>query len=88
MAKETDPANRQLAKLSDYKKVFGTVQGKRVLWDLMKLHGMLQSSKPDNPNQMMFNEGGRNVIIGILQKVESDIPKLRELITKGDDYEY
>jgi hypothetical protein len=67
-----------LATVSDYQKVFNSVEGRRVLRHLMKVHGFMQTSYNDNPYATAFNEGARNVIIQVMNKVRLDLNKLEE----------
>lgn len=73
-----------LARAIDYKNCFGSEAGKRVLLDLMKNHHVKSSTfHPTNVNETVFMEGERNVVLRILNKLDIDIQKLENFITKG-----
>ena len=80
----TDPvkkqAKKQLAKLTDYKQVFSTPEGQRVLLDLMDASYMLTSSFEKNPYQAAFNEGHRNLVLRILTKSKTDLRSFEKMI--------
>lgn len=70
----------------DYKIVFGSPEGKRVLWDLMKKSGFLDKSYVANdPHATSFNEGARNLVLHIVHRLRINIKKLEEQITKEDE---
>lgn len=72
---------RQEAKIQDYKKLFGSDRGKRVLHDMMLANYVLNPtwSASTTPHEMAMREGARSVIIKILTIMEVDPTKLREL---------
>jgi len=87
MEKKTK-AKRSLASMHQYQKVFGTHEGKKVLWDLMKSGGILQSSRvPGDPYGTAFNEGARSIVLGILNKVKTNPEKLEKILESGGDYD-
>lgn len=74
---------RGLASIKNYQIVFGSEAGQKVLWDLMKYSGMLQSPIELNPNEVLFKEGKQDMVRHILNKTKVDIKKLEDKITKG-----
>lgn len=65
--------------LQDYKDVFGTPKGKRVLYDILGYSNFMEPTTRDsggNIHLMDRNEGRREVGLYILHKVQLDIPKL------------
>lgn len=84
--KSKSAQGRQIAKLIDYKTVFGSAQGKRVLYDMMKAAHMLETSfvKKDS-HEMAFREGERNNVIRILAILKMDPEKLRQMIQEGEE---
>lgn len=61
--------------ISDVRKVLGTVEGRRIYWDLLKETGVFRNSFSANANQTAFNEGRRDVGLAILadvNKADSD----------------
>ena len=77
--------DRRLATVSDYQRVFNSVEGRRVLRHLMKVHGFMQTSYNENPYATAFNEGGRNVVIQIMNKVRIDLNKLEKEIKEQQE---
>lgn len=78
-ARDERRATRVANRIKAYKKVFGTVTGKKVLGDMMKAHGMLHSH-PANAQQMALKEGERLVILRILQILDTNPAQLLERI--------
>lgn len=77
---------RSKQKILDYKAVFGTEQGKRVLHDLLVYSNFLQPTLTSNndPIEMAFNEGKRNVILRVLSFGRMDIRDIDKLIEEGE----
>lgn len=63
---------KRLSLIQDYKRVFSSEQGKRVLHDLMNEHGFLKSSFTKDAHEMAFKEGGRNAVLRIMSVCEMD----------------
>lgn len=85
MAKKS--AHKQVAKVIDYKVTFSTEEGKRVLFDLMKSCGMDTSSFDENPLNMAYREGQRNVVLHIMNKLKIDVEKLTKFIEEHEEEE-
>lgn len=85
MAKKT--AYRQVDRVIDYKEIFGSVAGKKVLYDMMKAGNMLQSSFDKDPHEMAFNEGQRNMVLRILTLLKTDPMELRKFIQEREEQE-
>ena len=80
-----DRVKRSLANVQDYQKTFSTVHGKKVLQDLMMRSGMRSCNfVPSDPYSTAFNEGNRQIVLYVLQKLNIDIKKLEEMLTKED----
>jgi len=90
MAKKlNNPSERVLARASDYKNVFGSGQGKRVLLDLMKEHHIMSptiSAKVDS-HDLAFNEGARNVVLRILKIMKTDLSQIEKLMEDAENVE-
>lgn len=88
MAKKLEKRqSRAVARAVDYKNVFGSGQGKRVLLDLMKEHSMLSPTirvKID-PIELAFNEGARNVCLRILKLMKVDVAQLEKLMEDAEN---
>ncbi len=81
-------AKASLATLSDYKTVFKSEEGRRVLWDLMKQASMISTSYVQgDPHSTSFNEGTRSVCLHILKKISTDVEKLEQRISEGEQHD-
>jgi len=85
-SEQKDLIKRQQAKLQDYKRVFSTEQGKRVLHDMMLTNYVLNPtwSPGASDKDIYMREGARSVVLKILTILEIDPNKLREL-ARGED---
>lgn len=72
-------AEKQYAKLIDYKVTFGSQQGRRVLLDLMNAHHMNEAFRGDSA-ELQFREGERFVILRIIKMLKMDVSRLKEAI--------
>ena len=85
MAEKSKVAKKSLATIRDYKTVFNSVEGKRVLWDLMKIAGMTQTNfVQGDPYGTAYNEGIRQCVLSILNKLKLDTEKLEKEIAQGE----
>ena len=60
-----------------YKRLFSTEDGKAVLADLQSTHRMLSTSYAESINEVVYNEGERNVILRIMHIINTDLEALR-----------
>ncbi len=74
---------KQLAKLVDYHATFNSPSGKRVLFDLMRLHGVFTAAH-GTADFVNFNEGQRLVVLNIMKKLKMDPAKLRAAYEEGE----
>ena len=75
--------------IMDYQKLFNTVHGKRVLYDLMNHHQVLSSSYSKEASETAFKEGERNVILRIMSLLEMDPREMRKQLKKAkEDHGY
>lgn len=76
--------NRKLSQ--DYKEVFGSEAGKRVLKDLLTVckHNS-PTFVPGQADVTAFNEGMRRVALRIVNFVEMDHAKIMEIINKREE---
>lgn len=72
--------------LMDYKEVFGTEAGKRVLHDIERLTTFGRSSvspgKPIDVNKLIYDEGQRSMFLYIVKKINST-PKEERKVDNG-----
>lgn len=80
-------AKRAVARVIDYKRTFASEQGKRVLYDMIANHHVMNSTyvKGDAVD-MAFREGQRQVILRILATMKVDTTKIQQLIEESDNY--
>lgn len=79
MAKEDARVKRRIARLHDYQTVFESVEGRRVLADLMDASGFLQINYvPSDPTGTAFNEGKRAIVVEILKNLKVNVRKLEQ----------
>ena len=77
----TEELRQKFVKSSDYKTVFGTDEGQRVLFDLMKNGCFLRPTHvPNDEVASHKNEGMRELFLYILYQVELEPEKIMELI--------
>jgi len=60
----------------DYKDVFSTEAGQRVLMDLVREGSFLQNTFKGDVNGMLLKEGKRNMVLYILSIIKTDLSKL------------
>lgn len=72
-----------MARVADYKAVFGSKVGEKVLHDMMQVHGMLSSTFDPNPYEMARKEGERNCILRILTILRVDMKELERKIKEA-----
>lgn len=71
-------------KIIDYKRVFNTEAGRRVLYDMMDRHFFLRPSFHNSDvNELVYAEGQRGVVLRILTLLEMSPEDVREEIAKG-----
>lgn len=71
--------------LSAYKNIFTSLDGEKVLKDLMENHWILKSSYSGNTNDMILREGEKNVVLRILHILDIDINALYERIDRDSE---
>jgi hypothetical protein len=67
-----------------YQDVFGSENGKRVLFDLMKSTHFFDTTMDPNPHELAYNEGARSVVLRILKTINTD-PSQLEMMIKMDN---
>lgn len=76
--------NAIVARIQDYKQVFGSLAGQRVLNDLIDTAGILKIQPSNNPNDELVHKGMRNLVKYILGKLNANE---RELIERLEEIE-
>ena len=71
-----------------YKRLFDTADGREVLYDLMRSCHMSSSTMDSTPNETLFNEGARSVVLRILKTRNTSIEQLDEFIAKSEEQIY
>ena len=67
-----------------YKNIFDSEEGKLVLHDLMKNFHVLHSTMDANPNEVMFKEGERSVVLRILRTINMDANELEKILNEQE----
>lgn len=67
-----------------YKNTFSTDEGKMVLHNLMKTFHVLNSTMDANPNEVMFKEGERSVVLRILRTIGTDPNELEKILNEQE----
>ena len=80
--------DKQVDLAIDYKAVFSSEEGERVLFDLMKNNFMLAPTFTSCEHEMALREGSRNAILRILSILKVKPEELRKHITKGMEREH
>lgn len=80
--------DKQVDLAIDYKAVFSTEEGERVLFDLMKNNFMLAPTFTSCVHEMALREGSRNAILRILSILKVKPEELRKHITRGMEREH
>ena len=84
-SEEKKVAKGYVARSQDYKNVFNSLQGQRVLYDLMKNHHVLSTTHvKGDPYESAMKEGERLVVIRILAFLKLNPQKLQQLIEEAD----
>lgn len=71
---------RELQKLEDYKHVFGSDAGQRVLRDLEDFCGLLSDGFDPDPNVTAYNAGRRAVGVYLLRMLEMSREDLQQMV--------
>lgn len=66
--------------VSAYRDVFSTDQGKEVLHDLCKACNIYHTTMDANPNEVIYKEGARSVILRILRTIEINPHELDRML--------
>lgn len=74
--------------VADYKLIFESEAGERVLYDLMKKCHFLHTSYDGDINSMVFREGERNVVNYIMTMLKQDPLEIKKLIDKQEEEEF
>lgn len=85
MSKVKEKQYKKLALVQDYKDVFTSEIGKKVLNDMMSAHFFIQPTISADPYETAFKEGQRNVILRILQIMKVDVKEMRDRIDRADN---
>lgn len=62
-----------------FKDTFATESGKIVLQDLVRECGLLRNTYRGNSEELLFNEGKRNVLLYILNNINADLKAILEV---------
>jgi hypothetical protein len=71
-------AQEQRDRIIAYKRVFGSPEGKQVLFDLMNRYHIINSHKGD-----VFAEGQRSVVLGIMHQCNINLAEFDRAMKEG-----
>lgn len=82
---EEKAKQRQAQTAADWRHVLGDKQGRRIVWGLLEKAGVFKVSYSPEALQMAFNEGGRNIGLGILAAISEHAPDaLRKMQSEAE----
>lgn len=76
-----DPIKRALERVElrrAYKEVFETAQGQRVLAHIMQVGGITNPALTSDPNQLLVNEGRRQLALSIFKEAHGSMDSLTQ----------
>lgn len=74
---------RRISSITEYKQTFGTVAGKKVLYDLMMSNYVMGSTfVKGSPEETFFREGARNAVLRILTIMDTDMERLKAMFNE------
>ncbi len=82
---ETQHLRDQLELVDDYKQVFSSDAGQRVLRDLEDFAGLLSDGFSENPYITAYNAGRRSVGVYLLEKLEMDRQRLMQMVREMEE---
>jgi len=74
---------KKMDQVANYQSIFNSDEGKKVLYDMMKVHYVIGSTFSKDPYETALKEGERNTVLRILSILQIDPQKLLEDINKG-----
>ena len=84
-AKRENPIDEERQRRTDYRMVFGTEAGQRVLADILRLCAISQTTfVPGAPDLSAFNEGKRRVALEVVEVLTADPDALLRLMQSGE----
>jgi len=84
-SKQLEAARKQRTTYDDYRRVFNTPHGKRVLHDLMRQFHMLGPGFDPNPYENARMSGETNVVKYVLTKLKANIKTLEKYIEEAEN---
>lgn len=77
----------RVARIMDYKRVFSSEQGKRVLHDLMHSHYVMRNTfdRKLSSDEHFFREGQRAVVLRILSAVDKNENDMKRLMMEASN---
>lgn len=82
MSDERTPEEKEIDRIAKYKRVFASPEGEEILRDMMLRYYMVSGTYFHEPHHMYFREGARSVISDILEIMEVDPHKYREMLSR------
>ena len=74
-------SEKEKRRLADYRTVFESPQGQRVLADLCQRHGIYDPCHvPGDAYSTAYNDGRRSVVVDLLRYLNTDLERLTNLL--------
>lgn len=81
-------STKKLDVTADYKMIFGSDAGQRVLWDIMRSSFVLDTTFcVTNEYETILREGSRNCALRIMSILQTDEKQLMDQIKEGFEYD-
>lgn len=87
MIQKKTRSNKKAVTVADYKAVFESEKGRKVLMDLMRNHYVLASTYDYDPTLTALREGERNVVLRILAMLKINVEELHKRIEEVENEE-
>lgn len=78
-------AHKIVAKVKDYKQVFGSLGGERVLYDLVRFSGLRDWGSALSSDELRRKEGMCSMVSMILSKIFTNERELIEMLERMED---
>jgi len=82
---DLDALKQQLQRADDYKHIFNTAEGQRVLRDVLDFCGLLSDGFAEDPYVTAYNAGRRSVGVYLLEKLEMDRQRLMQMVREMEE---
>lgn len=85
--RDEDPMEARAFLAEDYRITFGSPMGQRVLADILRRAGVMQTTFDAHPPTAAFNEGRRRIGLEIIEMINADPAPQQAMATTGNTEE-